>query len=119
MDQLASARLTCFVPARALRFGRDLFLGPALDLAPGVLRAYPAYPAYPAALVPAVHDLQALAGAAAVPERPEFAVAQGPGLIYEPLRLFVAAAANAERRECSAGVTVARLVDYPAATAGF
>lgn len=115
MDQLASARLTCFVPAHALRFGRDLFLGPALALAPEVLRAYPA-------LVPIVHALQALAGAAAVPERPEFAVAQGPGLIYEPLRLVVAAAANAERRECSAGVvvvTVARHVDYPAATAGF
>jgi len=69
-------------------------------------------------LAPAVHAVPVQVGPAAFPGRPEFAVAQGPGLIFEPLRLF-AVLANAERLERSTGVATVRRADYPVASADF
>ena len=59
--------------------------------------------------IPGRHPLEIVAY---LPERDGkirvlFPVAQGPGLTCEPLRLFVAALANAERLERSVGVATA------------
>lgn len=71
------------------------------------------------ASAPVVHDVPVPVRPAAFPGRPESVVAQGPVLIFEPLRLFVAALANAERLERSAGVATVRRADYPFASADF
>lgn len=67
----------------------------------------------------AVYAVPVPVGPAAFLCRLEFSVAQGPGLTCEPLRLFVAALANAERLERSAGEPTAQCADYPAAAADF